>query len=287
MPAQSKAQQRLMGQAYAVKTGKKDPDEVSDKVAQLAQGMTKKQLKDFASTKHKGLPDTKESFVPTFESFINEISISSSKPFEHFKISKRSYGFNTGKNEYTVDFEDRGEGEYEVEYYVEPNDETDNEFIVTNENIPFRILATVGVICKEFIKDNKVNRIAWSPSFTDALGKENPKKSIQRNALYSLLAKSINPSVDIEFNGKLYIMDVSELNEDYARVHPNPGMNVGGMGPIVIPEVGPYGATGSGDIPAPYSKKDKELMKKGKKKGVTPISFTPDKFNEFLKQSDK
>lgn len=146
MPAQSKAQQRLMGQAYAVKTGKKDPDEVSDKVAQLAQGMTKKQLKDFASTKHKGLPDTKESFVPTFESFINE---------------------------------------------------------------------------------------------------------------------------------------------DYARVHPNPGMNVGGMGPIVIPEVGPYGTTGSGDVPAPYSKKDKELMKKGKKKGVTPISFTPDKFNEFLKQSDK
>jgi hypothetical protein len=146
MPAQSKAQQRLMGQAYAVKTGKKDPDEVSDKVASLAKGMTKKQLKDFASTKHKGLPETKESFVPTFESFINE---------------------------------------------------------------------------------------------------------------------------------------------DYARVHPNPGMNVGGMGPVVVPEVGHFEATGSGDIPAPYSKKDKELMKKGKKKGVMPISFTPNKYDEFLKQSDK
>jgi hypothetical protein len=146
MPAQSKAQQRLMGQAYAVKTGKKDPDEVSDKVASLAKGMTKKQLKDFASTKHKGLPETKESFVPTFESFINE---------------------------------------------------------------------------------------------------------------------------------------------DYARVHPNPGMNVGGMGPVIVPEVGHFEATGSGDIPAPYSKKDKELMKKGKKKGVMPISFTPNKYDEFLKQSDK
>jgi hypothetical protein len=146
MPAQSKAQQRLMGQAYAVKTGKKDPDEVSDKVAQLAQGMTKKQLKDFASTKHKGLPETKENFVPTFESF---------------------------------------------------------------------------------------------------------------------------------------------LNEDYARVHPNPGMNVGGMGPVLMPEMGPYGTTGSGDMPAPYSAKDKKLMKMGKKKGVTAISFTPNKFEEFLKQSDK
>jgi hypothetical protein len=61
-------------------------------------------------------------------------------------------------------------------------------------------------------------------------------------------------------------------------------MNVGGMGPIVIPEVGPYGTTGSGDVPAPYSKKDKELMKKGKKKGVTPISFTEDKFDQFLKK---
>jgi len=146
MPAQSKAQQRLMGQAYAVKTGKKDPDEVSDKIAKLAQGMTKKQLKDFASTKHKGLPETKENFVPTFESF---------------------------------------------------------------------------------------------------------------------------------------------LNEDYARVHPNPGMNVGGMGPIVVPEVGPYGTVGSGDVPAPYSAKYKKLMKMGKKKGVTAISFTPNKFDEFLKQSDK
>jgi hypothetical protein len=146
MPSQSKAQQRLMGQAYAVKTGKKDPDEVSDKIAKLADGMTKKQLKDFASTKHKGLPETKENYVPTFESFINE---------------------------------------------------------------------------------------------------------------------------------------------DYARVHPNPGMNVGGMGPIVVPEIGHFGATGSGDIPAPYSTKDKKLMKMGKKKGVTAVTFTPSKIDQFLKQSDK
>ena len=287
MPAQSKAQQRLMGQAYAVKTGKKDPDEVSDKIAQLAKGMTKKQLKDFASTKHKGLPETKENFVPTFESFINEISINLSNAFDHYNISKRSYGFDTDSYEYTVDFEDRGNGEYEVEYFVEPNDDTDNEFIVTNENTPFRILATVGNICKEFIKDNKVQMLVWSPSFTDALGKENSKKATQRNTLYKLLAKFINPVAEVEYDGKLYKMDVSKLNEDYARVHPNPGMNVGGMGPVIMPEMGPYGTTGSGDMPAPYSAKDKKLMKMGKKKGVTAISFTPNKFEEFLKQSDK
>jgi hypothetical protein len=71
------------------------------------------------------------------------------------------------------------------------------------------------------------------------------------------------------------------LNEDYARVHPNPGMNVGGMGPIVIPEVGPFGTTGSGDIPAPYSSRDKKLMKRGKKKGVMPIKFAETDFKTF------
>ena len=141
MPSVSKTQQRLMGQAYAVKTGKKDEDEVSDKVAKLAKGMTKKQLKDFASTKHEGLPETKEGFTET--------------SFDNF------------------------------------------------------------------------------------------------------------------------------IKEDYARVHPNPGMNVGGMGPIVIPEVGPYGATGSGDIPAPYSARDSKMMKKGKKKGVMPIKFVETDYKVF------
>ena len=71
------------------------------------------------------------------------------------------------------------------------------------------------------------------------------------------------------------------INEDYARVHPNPGMNVGGMGPIVIPGSGPFGVKGSGDIPAPYSSKDKKLMKSGKKKGVMPIKFAETDFQSF------
>lgn len=71
------------------------------------------------------------------------------------------------------------------------------------------------------------------------------------------------------------------LNEDYARVHTNPGMNVGGMGPIVVPEVGDFNSTGSGDIPAPYSTRDKKLMKRGKKKGVMPIKFAETDFKTF------
>ena len=57
MPAVSKAQQRFLGMVYAAKKGKiKSP---SPEVAQAASSMKKKDAKDFASTKHKGLPEKK------------------------------------------------------------------------------------------------------------------------------------------------------------------------------------------------------------------------------------
>jgi hypothetical protein len=59
MPALSTAQQRLMAQAYAIKIGELQPSDLNpkyrDEIVQLAQSMTKKQLSDFASTKHKNL----------------------------------------------------------------------------------------------------------------------------------------------------------------------------------------------------------------------------------------
>jgi hypothetical protein len=57
MPSTSKAQQRLMGMAYALKSGEMDSKDASQEVKDLADSMTLKQLKDFASTKHEGLPD--------------------------------------------------------------------------------------------------------------------------------------------------------------------------------------------------------------------------------------
>lgn len=67
MPAQSKSQQRLFGMALAQKKNKMKG--ASKKVKELAKGMSEKKLKEFASTKHKGL---KESFVLNFEQFITE-----------------------------------------------------------------------------------------------------------------------------------------------------------------------------------------------------------------------
>ena len=64
MPATSKAQQRLMGIAYAVKMGYMKLTDVApeyqDKVKELSGSMTKQQLKDFASTEHEGLPERTE-----------------------------------------------------------------------------------------------------------------------------------------------------------------------------------------------------------------------------------
>jgi len=57
MPSKSKAQQRLMGMAYAVKSGEMDRSEASDEVLKLADSMTLKQLHDFAATKHDELPE--------------------------------------------------------------------------------------------------------------------------------------------------------------------------------------------------------------------------------------
>lgn len=56
MPSTSVAQQRLMGMAYALKKGDMDAKDASQEVKELADSMTLKQLKDFASTKHDGLP---------------------------------------------------------------------------------------------------------------------------------------------------------------------------------------------------------------------------------------
>ena len=59
--AVSQAQQKLFGLALAVKNGEVDPSEVSQQVRDMAKDISKKDLEDFAKTKHKGLPKKVES----------------------------------------------------------------------------------------------------------------------------------------------------------------------------------------------------------------------------------
>ena len=57
MPAQSKAQQKFMGAVYALKKGDIKPSDASPEVRKVAKDMKKSDAKDFASTKHKNLPN--------------------------------------------------------------------------------------------------------------------------------------------------------------------------------------------------------------------------------------
>jgi hypothetical protein len=58
--AVSKQQQKIMGLALSVKRGDTPKSKVSKKVQDMSKEISKKDLKDFASTKHKGLPKKTE-----------------------------------------------------------------------------------------------------------------------------------------------------------------------------------------------------------------------------------
>ena len=56
MPSKSIAQQKFMGMVHGIKKGDIKPSDVSQDVKDAAKSMSKKDAKDYASTKHKGLP---------------------------------------------------------------------------------------------------------------------------------------------------------------------------------------------------------------------------------------
>jgi hypothetical protein len=57
MPAKSKAQQQAAGAALAAKRGEIKKSSLQGASKEMAKSMTKKQLEEFASTDHKGLPE--------------------------------------------------------------------------------------------------------------------------------------------------------------------------------------------------------------------------------------
>ena len=58
MPSKSKAQQRFFGMVDAYKKG--EMKNASSKIKKAANGMSMDDVKDFAETKHKGLPEKVE-----------------------------------------------------------------------------------------------------------------------------------------------------------------------------------------------------------------------------------
>ena len=76
MPAQSQQQQKLFGLALAFKRGEVPSSEVSDEIKAIADRMSEKEIEDFASTKHKGLPKMKEQLRKIVREIMREKAIS-------------------------------------------------------------------------------------------------------------------------------------------------------------------------------------------------------------------
>ncbi len=68
MPALSKKQQKFFGIVRAIQKGEQAP--TTPETAKAAATMKKKDVKDFASTKHKGLPEKKKK---SLKEFLNNI----------------------------------------------------------------------------------------------------------------------------------------------------------------------------------------------------------------------
>ena len=60
MPAVSQQQQKFMGIVRSIQKGEQPASKFSKKAQDAAKDMKKKDAEDFASTKHKGLPEKKE-----------------------------------------------------------------------------------------------------------------------------------------------------------------------------------------------------------------------------------
>lgn len=72
MPAKSKAQQKFMSLVYALKKGDVKPSDVSKDVRDAAKSMKTSDVKDFASTKHKNLPNKLEQAMERLIASVDE-----------------------------------------------------------------------------------------------------------------------------------------------------------------------------------------------------------------------
>jgi hypothetical protein len=103
MPAVSKAQQRFMGMVYATKKG--DMTNPSPEVAQAAASMKKSDAKDFASTKHKKLPEKKVAKEATDFSQRDEV-MKKAKPLHKHLFKNLHKGDKKGDVNEKIDYAD-------------------------------------------------------------------------------------------------------------------------------------------------------------------------------------
>ena len=102
MPAKSKSQQRLFGMVHAYQKG--ELDNPSAEIKDIAKSISKKDAKDFAETKHKGLPNKvkkskkNEDVVKVTDKALFEMIVKSIK--KNINESYTSIGFNRWNDDF-------------------------------------------------------------------------------------------------------------------------------------------------------------------------------------------
>ena len=118
--AASKSQQRLMGQAYALKKGDLSLSDIDpkfrDEIERLAGEMTEKDLEKFAETKHKGLPER----VP-------ESSLKNITNFDAFDVSEDDFDYSKEEKEYWNEQYHEGYIEEQVKDFLKRDDTPTDE----------------------------------------------------------------------------------------------------------------------------------------------------------------
>tara|TARA_Y100001938_G_C7861455_1_gene315785 strand:+ start:200 stop:520 length:321 start_codon:yes stop_codon:yes gene_type:complete len=73
MPALSKQQQKFMGIVRAIQKGQAKASDFSKDAQKVAKNMSKSSVRKYAATKHKGLPNKKETLEKKLEELIKKI----------------------------------------------------------------------------------------------------------------------------------------------------------------------------------------------------------------------
>lgn len=124
--AVSQAQQKLMAMALAYKRGEMSDEEASDKVKQIANSMSEKDLEDFAKTKHDEVPAKKDEG----NAFTKALNAAKENGDKTFTVAGKKYDVKTEQELDTVnkkalkkDFDDRKDKDIDNDGDVDDSDE--------------------------------------------------------------------------------------------------------------------------------------------------------------------
>ena len=187
--AVSQAQQKLMAMALSYKRGEMSDDEASDKVKQLANSMSEKDLEDFAKTKHDEVPAKSEK--EEGNAFSKALMAAKEKGDKTFTVAGKKYDVKTeqeldpvNKKAVKKDFDDRKDKDIDNDGDVDDSDEylhnrrktvskaTKNEEVDLDEGIQDKkAVAAMKAMLDGMSKEDAIKKYGVSPKKLDALRK--------------------------------------------------------------------------------------------------------------------